>query len=108
MLVAALSDADSLYWEAEVQEQAPPKWKKIKVNNESVTDSISTVKMAISLVRTHLPPTKTQSQVKTATSTTAAMDAKTVDSQMFTITHLTKQVSILQLTHDKINSNSTN
>jgi len=32
------------------------------------------------------------------------MDAKTVDSQMSTITQLTKQVSILQLAHNKINS----
>jgi len=50
MLMAALSDADGLYWEAEVQEQAPPKRKKIKVDNKSVTDSISMVKTAISSV----------------------------------------------------------
>jgi len=32
------------------------------------------------------------------------MDAKTVDSQMSTITQLTEQVSILQLAHNKINT----
>jgi len=52
MLMAALSDADGLYWEADAQEQAPPKRKKIKVDDKSVTDSISTVKTAISSVRT--------------------------------------------------------
>jgi len=50
MLTAALSDADGLYWEAEVQE-APPKQKKIKVDDKLVSDSISMVKTAISLVR---------------------------------------------------------
>jgi len=50
MLTAALSNADGLYWEAEVQE-APPKQKKIKVDDKLVSDSISMVKTAISLVR---------------------------------------------------------
>ena len=50
MIMAALSDTDGLYSEAEVQE-APPKRKKIKVDDKSVSDSISTVKTAISSVR---------------------------------------------------------
>jgi len=44
MLTVALSDTDGLYWEAEVQEPVTPKWKKIKVGNELVMDSILMVK----------------------------------------------------------------
>jgi len=93
MLTAALSDADRLYWEAEVQE-VMPKWKKIKVNDESVTDSISTVKMTISSVRTHMNQTMTQTTSKETKATKTPTDAKTVDSQMSTIMQHTKQVSI--------------
>jgi len=104
MLMAALSDADGLYWEADAQEQVPPKRKKIKVDDESVTDSISTVKTAISSVGTQAQHMTTQIPTKEATTNKTQMNAKTVESQMFTITQLTEQVSILQLTHNKINS----
>jgi len=103
MLTAVLSDADGLYWEAEVQD-APPKWKNIKVDDESVLDSISTVKMAISSVRTHTNQTTAQTTTMEAKVTKTPTDAKTVDSQMSTIMQLTKQVSILQLAHNEINS----
>jgi len=99
-----LSDADGLYWEAEVQEQAPPKRKKIKINDESVSDSISMVKMVIGSVRTCANQTTTQTQAKEATMTKTPTDAKMVDSQMSTITQLTEHISILQLAHNKINS----
>jgi len=52
MLTAALLDADSLYWEVEVQEPITPKRKKIKVNDKSVMDFILMVKTAISLIKT--------------------------------------------------------
>jgi len=104
MLTATLSDADGLYWEADVQEQATPKRKKIKVDEESVSDSISTVKTAISSVRTRGHTSTTQTNTKEEDSNKIQTDAKTVDSQMSTITQLTKQVSILQLAHNEINS----
>jgi len=52
MLTVALSNANSLYWEAEVQEPVAPKWKKIKVDDKLVMDSILMVKMAISSIKT--------------------------------------------------------
>jgi len=104
MLTVVLSDTDGLYWETDVQEQATPKRKKIKVNDESVSDSISTVKTAISSVRTRGPPTTTQTTMKETTSNKIQNDTKTVDSQMSTITQLTEQVSILQLAHNEINA----
>jgi len=48
--MAVLADADGLYWEVEVQE-APPKRKKIKVDDELVSNSILMVKTAISSIR---------------------------------------------------------
>jgi len=52
MLITALSNANSHYWEAEVQEPVAPNQKKIKVDDESVSDSILMVKMAISSIKT--------------------------------------------------------
>jgi len=52
MLNQALSDTDGLYWEIETAKAIPTKCKKIKVDNESVTDSLSTMKTAISSIRT--------------------------------------------------------
>ncbi len=103
MLMAVLSNADRLYWEAEVQE-APPKQKKIKVDNESVSDSILMVKTAISSIRNRSSHTSAQTTTNEEKVTKTPTDAKTVDSQMSTITQLTKQVLILQLAHNEINS----
>jgi len=52
MLNVAMADKDGLYWEADATEVIPAKRKKIKVDKESVTDSVSTVKTAISSVKT--------------------------------------------------------
>jgi len=41
-----------LYWELEETEAMPTKRKKIKVDEESVTDLLLMVKTAISLVKT--------------------------------------------------------
>jgi len=49
MLDQAISDADGLFWETEVADLIPAKCKKIKVNEESVTDSLSTVKTVSSV-----------------------------------------------------------
>jgi len=52
MLNVAMLDEDGLYWEVEATETLPAKRKKIKVNEESVMDSVSMVKTAISSVKT--------------------------------------------------------
>jgi len=104
MLLAALSNLDALYWEVEV-EQVILERKKIKVDKESVSDSISTVKMVISSIPTHQPQQSTTSKAKGHTSKmVTTVDAKTVNSQTLTIMQLMEQVSILQLMHNEINS----
>jgi len=106
MLTAALSNANSLYWEAEVQEPVTPKQKKIKVDDELVTDSILMVKMAISSIKTHQhnPSTNKGSESGVTKKMSTPTDDKTVSSQTSMITQLMEQVSILQLAHNEINS----
>jgi len=89
-----------------IPDPIPAKQKKIKVNEESITDSVSTVKTAISSVWTcHTTVTCTQNAVKTMQATKAGTsDTQTVTSQMLMITQLTEQLSILLLAHNEINS----
>jgi len=52
MLNLAILDADGLYWEVDTPDPNTPKCKKVKVDNKSVTDSMSTVQTAVSSLRT--------------------------------------------------------
>jgi len=99
-------DKDGLYWEVEVTETLPAKRKKIKVDEESVMDSVSMVKTAISSVKTKCTTSHQQKHIDATppTKTTTTQDAQMVVSQVSMITQLTEQVSILQLTHNEINS----
>jgi len=74
------------------------------VDDKSVSDSISTVKTAISSVRNRSSHTNARTNTKEEKGTKTTTDAQTVSSQMSTITQLTEQVSILQLAHNEINS----
>ncbi len=71
MLNVAMADEDGLYWETEAVEVPQAKWKKIKVDKELVTDSVSTVKTAISSIKTrrttrhHQPPAEATPPAKT-------------------------------------------
>jgi len=99
-----MSDEDRLYWELETTETILAKRKKIKVDKELVTDSVSTVIMAISSVKTRCTASNWQ---KSADATPPAKNTTTQDLQMVVlqvsmITQLTKQVSVLQLAHNKI------
>jgi len=80
--------------------------QKIKVDEESVTDSVSTVKTAISSIKTKrtTSPRRKQNDATPPAKNTTSQDAQTVVPQVSTITQLTKQVSILQLAHNKINT----
>jgi len=64
------------------------------------------VKMAISLVQSKRNTSNQQNRpdVTPPTKNSTTKDAQTVVSQVSTITQLTKQVSILQLAHNEINS----
>ncbi len=52
MLNLAISDANGLYWEVDAPNPNTPKCKKVKVSDELVKDSLSTVQTAVSSLRT--------------------------------------------------------
>ncbi len=52
MLDAAITTDDDLYWEQEIQKLASPKRKRPDAEEESLDDSISTVKTALSAKKT--------------------------------------------------------
>jgi len=47
-LVLVLDNDDALYWEQEDNAPKPPKWPQVPVEEESLNDSVSTIKMAMS------------------------------------------------------------
>jgi len=105
MLNVAMADEDGLYWETDAVETLPAKRKKIKVDDESITDSVSTVKTAISSIKQRRTNNNRQKAMDTPPiKNTTPKDAQMVASQASTITQLTEQVSILQLAHNEINS----
>jgi len=79
--------------------------KKIKVDEELVTDLLSMVKTAIyiKMWQTKVPRTTVEATTM-LTKNTVAQNFQMVALQMSTITQLTEQASILQLTHNEINS----
>jgi len=84
--------------------RSPTQTKENKVDNELVSNSISTVKTAISSIRNRSSHTNAWTTTKEEKGTKIPTDAQTVNSQMSTITQLTEQVLILQLAHNEINS----
>jgi len=74
MLNIVMADEDGLYWEVEPTETILAKRKKIKVDKESVTDSVSMVKTAISSVKTRHT---TSNQQKLADATPPAKNTTT-------------------------------
>jgi len=98
MLAAALENNDMLYWEVDTPKQPLPKCKRPQAEEESLDDSILTVKMAMSVKK------NPKSALKGAASTTShgqtqtcfTSDSKTVTSQVTTISQLTEMVSIVQ------------
>jgi len=52
MLAAALENDDALYWEVDTTKPLSPKCKQPQVEEESLDDSVSMVKMAMSVKKT--------------------------------------------------------
>jgi len=106
MLDAALTTDDDLYWEQETQKPPSPKRKRQETEEESLDDSISTVKTALSAKKTPKSVLKS-SPSKAGDATSQASDRKTratrfntdthtVASQVTTISQLTDMVSAVQ------------
>jgi len=61
MLGVAMADKDDLYWEAKKPAPDPssPKRKQVQVEEESLNDTISTIKSGLSTKKTHRTTAKT-------------------------------------------------
>jgi len=99
MLAAALADDDDLYWEMDATKPPSPKRKCPQAEEESLDDSVSTVKTAMS---TKKPP---KSALKGSTADMpqaksqacfATSDSQMVTSQATSILQLTEMVSTVQ------------
>jgi len=98
MLAVALAEEDDLYWEMDNTKPPSPKRKWPQADKESMDDSISTVKTAMSVKKMPKPALKGTSSTVGRTSTQArfANDSQMVASQTTTISQLTDMVSEVQ------------
>jgi len=100
MLSSALTaEDDTLYWEQEEDAPKSPKHQKVQVEEESLNDSVSTIKMAVSMCKPKpvIKNPSTQSVAMTENKPISA--ANTVTSHGTTLSQLTKQVSEIKQSH---------
>jgi len=98
MLAAALKNDDALYWEVDITKPPSPKCQQPQAEEESLDDSVSMVKTAMSVRKTQKSALKgdTQSNTQGKTQTCFASNSKTVTSQVTTISQLMEMVSVVQ------------
>jgi len=98
MLAVALENDDALYWEVDMPKQPLPKHKQPQAEEESLDDSVLTMKMAMSVKKTPKSALKgaTPTTEKGQTQTRFTGNSKMVTSQVTTISQLTEMVSIVQ------------
>jgi len=96
---AFTADDDALYWEQEETVLKSPKWQKVQVEEESLNDSVSMIKMVVSIQKPKsalkTPPTQTNATSESKPTSTSNM----VTSQGTTLFQLTKQVLEIKQSH---------
>jgi len=102
MIDLSTTDPDDLYWATETSTPSP-KRKRVQANEESLDDSTSTVKTAISRKSKLKPALKNSSSTETTnTNTVKESDATTVVSQNSAISQLTEQVSQIKMENKQL------
>jgi len=101
MLGEAIADDDNLYWEAEKPAPAPtsPKRKRVQVEEESLDDTVSTIKSGLSTKKTRKSAMKSTGTSDGKQNNTNQQDAQTVNSQATSISQLTEQVNEIKQTN---------
>jgi len=94
MLVVALDDNDALYWEEDTTKPLSPKRKQPQAEEESLDNSVSMVKMAMSVKKMPKSALKgsPSTNMKQKTQMQFTSDFQTVALQVTTILQLTKIV----------------
>jgi len=102
MIDLSTTDADDLYWAVETTTPAP-KRKRVQADDESLDNSTSTVKTAVTAKSKPKSAMKTTSSKETsATHHMKETDATTVASQNSAISQLTEQVSQIKLENKQL------
>ncbi len=101
MLGEAIADDDDLYWEAEKPAPAPtsPKRKRVQVDEESLDDTISTIKSGLSTKKTRKSAMKSTENGDRKPNLTNQQDSQTITSQATSISQLTEQVNEIKQTN---------
>jgi len=102
MIDLSATDSDDLYWAAETSTPAP-KRKRVHADEESLDDSTSTVKTAVSTKAKLKSALKNSGSTETtATNNPKETDATTVASQNSAISQLTEQVSQIKMENKQL------
>jgi len=103
MIDLSTTDTNDLYWATETSIPAP-KWKRVQADDESLDDSTSTVKTAITTKSKALKPVlKNNNQNNNAaTRNNKESDATTIASQSSAISQLTEQVSQIKMENKQL------
>jgi len=98
MLAMSLKNDNMLYWELDATKPPLPKCKQPQAEEESLDNSISIMKMAMSIKKTPKLALKgnTQLTMQGKTQTCFASNSKMVTSQVTTISQLMEMVSMVQ------------
>jgi len=99
MLTEVMADADDLYWAAEkpAPDLASPKRKRVQLEEESLDDTVSTIKSRLSTKKTWKSAMK-HSDTKESNKKSKGEDSPTIASQVISILQLTKQVNKIKQT----------
>jgi len=100
MLTVAMADDDDLYWASEKPppDPASPKRKRVQLEEESLEDTVSTIKSGLSTKKTRKSALKTSERNDDKT-THSQKDSPTVNSQATSISQLTEQVNEIKQTN---------
>jgi len=101
MLGVAMADDDDLYWEAEkpAPDPASPKQKQVQVEEESLDDTVSTIKSGLSTKKTQRTLSKTSGMSSEKKEKKTRKDSPTIASQATSISQLTEQVNKIKQTN---------
>jgi len=101
ILGEAIAEDDDLYWAAKkpVPEPTSPKRKRVQVEEESLDDTVSTIKSGLSTKKTRKSAKKPTGSSDGKQNSSNQQDSQTITSQATSISQLTEQVNEIKQTN---------
>jgi len=97
--LAFTANDNALYWEQEDDPPKSPKWQKVQVEEESLNDSVSTIKTAVSTQKPKSVLKNQQLQTNGPSENKSTSAANMVTAHGTTLSQLTEQVSEIKQSH---------